>query len=85
MFGSQLISPALSTKILNEALKQQREVLEEEEKAEEAKLNTLPHLSIESVQPSISSDDEDEIDDFHGFSETQSQYDGDAVNVISYF
>ncbi|CAA6660444.1 unnamed protein product [Spirodela intermedia] len=68
-------------KILNEALKQQREVLEEDEKAEEAKLNTLPPLSIESVQPSISSDDEDEIDDFHGFAETQSQYDGDAQEI----
>lgn len=77
----KLISPSLSAKILNEALEQQREILEEAEKNEEAKLQTLPRLSIESVQPSVSSDDEDEIDKFQGFSETQSFYDGEEQEI----
>ena len=81
VFDSQLISPSLSAKILNEALEQQREILEEAEKNDEAKLQTLPRLSIESVQPSVSSDDEDEIDKFQGFSETQSFYDGEEVSL----
>ncbi|MQL68517.1 hypothetical protein Taro_000844 [Colocasia esculenta] len=78
-----LISPSLSAKILSEALKQQSEILDKAEKAEEEKLQKLPPFSIDSVEPSVASDDEDELDDFHGFSETQSQYDGyeQEINV----
>ncbi|KAI8022004.1 Bystin [Camellia lanceoleosa] len=66
----KLISSGMSSKILKEALIQQKEVQEE---AEEQNPNKL--VFAEEPANDAASDDE-EIDNFGGFSETQSQFGG---------
>ncbi|KAA8518273.1 hypothetical protein F0562_015844 [Nyssa sinensis] len=65
----KLISSGMSSKILKEALIQQKEIQEE---AEEKNPN---HLVFAEEQPTASASDEEDIDEFGGFSETRSQFD----------
>ncbi|CAK9151788.1 unnamed protein product [Ilex paraguariensis] len=67
----KLISSGMSSKILKEALIQQKEVQEEE--TEEQNPN---RLVFNEEQVIAAESDEDEFDDFDGFSETQSQFGG---------
>ncbi|KAM0938962.1 putative bystin [Dioscorea sansibarensis] len=68
---SKLVSSDLSSKILKEALKQQKEVLEEETQLE--KSSVFSGITVDKLNEE---EDEDDIDEFDGFSETQSQFDG---------
>lgn len=62
----------MSSKILKEAILQQKEI-EEEEIREQNPNNKL----VFHEEPKIAKDDEEEdIDDFNGFSETRSQFGG---------
>ncbi|XP_052187941.1 bystin isoform X2 [Diospyros lotus] len=64
------ISSGISSKILNEALIQQKEI---EEEAEGQDRNNV----VFAQEPAAAADlDEGDIDDFGGFSETRSQFDG---------
>ncbi|KAH1249756.1 Bystin [Glycine max] len=63
----QFIAPKLSSKIMKQALIQQKE-----EEKEEAPENNAANL-FEEV-PDVEEDGGDDIDDFAGFSETQSQF-----------
>ncbi|PKI34766.1 hypothetical protein CRG98_044833 [Punica granatum] len=65
----KLISSGMSSKILKEALIQQREIREE---AEEEQNRDNPLRFVEE-QPRVE-EEEDDVDDFTGFSETQSQF-----------
>ncbi|KAL5994478.1 hypothetical protein ACLOJK_024530 [Asimina triloba] len=73
-----LISSDLSSKILKEALNQQKEILEEE-----AGPQMLTAFSSVATDPSIAldSDGEGDFDAFDGFSETKSQYDGHLEEI----
>lgn len=68
----KLISSDLSSKILKEALKQQKEVIEEESPPQ-----AETPFSFIVADPSLApdSDGESDVDAFDGFSETQSQFD----------
>uniref|UniRef100_A0A5B7BTS1 Bystin n=1 Tax=Davidia involucrata TaxID=16924 RepID=A0A5B7BTS1_DAVIN len=66
----KLISSGMSSKILKEALIQQKEIQEE---AEEQNPNKLV---FPEEPPSVVASDEEDIDEFGGFSETQSQFGG---------
>lgn len=73
---NKLIGSNISSKIMKEALIQQKEVQEEEEK-ENAK------SSFHGIEePPKVVEDEDDIDDFAGFSETQSQFGGYEVSEL---
>ncbi|XP_058078066.1 bystin isoform X2 [Magnolia sinica] len=74
----KLISSNLTSKILKEALNQQKEILEEE-----AGPQTLTAFSSVATDPSAASDSDGEgdLDAFDGFSETQSQYDGRVEEI----
>ena len=64
-----MISKGMSDKILREAFKQQREIEDEENDerhAGQADLSTIPEVPVD--------DGEEDIDNFAGFSETQSQF-----------
>ncbi|XP_038971082.1 bystin-like isoform X1 [Phoenix dactylifera] len=72
----KLISSDLSSKILKEALQQQKEILQEDEER-----NPTPFSAV-SVGPSPAFDsDSEDVDGFDGFSETQSQYDVGEVEI----
>lgn len=74
---SQLISSDLSSKILKEAINQQKEILQEAEEE-----NRTPFSAV-SVDPSVASDsDAEDAGAFDDFSETQSQYDVDEVSCF---
>ncbi|XP_074563126.1 bystin-like [Curcuma longa] len=74
--GDKLISSGLSSKILKEALDQQKEILQEVE--EESR---VPFSAV-AVDPLARSDsDAEDIDEFDGFTETQSLYDGGDVEI----
>ncbi|KAH6826668.1 bystin-like protein [Perilla frutescens var. hirtella] len=65
----KLVPCAVSSKILKEALLQQKEIQREEDNVAHEILSTrIPCLKEDDV------DDEGDSDDFEGFSETQSQY-----------
>ncbi|XAR52444.1 hypothetical protein NMG60_11020528 [Bertholletia excelsa] len=71
-----LISSSMSSKILREALIQQKEIEDEAERQN-------PDNVIFGKEPAkAANSDEDDIDDFGGFSETQSQFGGpeDAID-----
>ncbi|KAL8506202.1 hypothetical protein ACS0TY_017168 [Phlomoides rotata] len=75
----KLVPSAVSSKILKEALLQQREVQHEEENEDTNAENqnssnafSFPHL--QNLKDNDVDDDEDGVDDFGGFSETQSQF-----------
>uniref|UniRef100_A0A7C9DI41 Bystin n=1 Tax=Opuntia streptacantha TaxID=393608 RepID=A0A7C9DI41_OPUST len=73
----QMISKGMSDKILREAFKQQREIEDEENDerhAGQADLSTIPEVPVD--------DGEEDIDNFAGFSETQSQF-GDYEDQIN--
>lgn len=70
----QFIAPKLSSKIMKQALIQQKE----EEKEETHENNAAANL-FEEV-PNFEEDGGDDIDDFAGFSETQSQFAGYDVS-----
>ncbi|CAL9060707.1 unnamed protein product [Musa banksii] len=74
--GDELISSDLSSKILKEAINQQKEILQEAEEE-----NRTPFSAV-SVDPSVASDsDAEDAGAFDDFSETQSQYDVDEVEI----
>lgn len=72
----QMISAGMSSKILKEALLQQKEL--DEEEAEGSRLNEV-FTSVGGERNKH--DDEEDIDDFGGFSETQSQFGNYEVTV----
>lgn len=62
----------MSSKILKEAILQQKEIEEEEIRKQNPNNKLVFH-----EEPKIAKDDEEEdIDDFNGFSETRSQFGG---------
>lgn len=65
----KFISSGMSSKILKEALSQQKEIQEE---AEELQNLNNPLRFVE--EQSRAGDEEEDVDDFAGFSETQSQF-----------
>lgn len=72
----KLISSDLSSKILKEALNQQREI---DQEAEEENPNAFSAIT---ENPSVVEEQEEEdIDGFDGFSETQSVYDGNLHEI----
>lgn len=71
----KLISSNLSSKILKEALSQQREI---EQEAEEKNPNAF---SAVTENPSVADEEEEDVDGFEGFSETQSVYDGNVQEI----
>ncbi|RWW84810.1 hypothetical protein BHE74_00006562 [Ensete ventricosum] len=73
----QLISSGLSSKILKEAINQQKEILQEAEEE-----NHTPFSAV-SIDPTVASDsDAEDADAFDDVSETQSQYDVDEVSCF---
>lgn len=68
----QMISSGISSKILKEAMIQQKEVLEESEEPNATKSAFV--FAEEEQSKRRVEEDEDDIDDFGGFNETQSQY-----------
>ena len=66
----QMILNKLSDKILKEAFKQQKEIVDEQND----ELN-VDGIRFYAVQVSASRDNSENIDDFAGFSETRSQFD----------
>lgn len=80
-FFLQLISSDLSSKILKEALNQQKEIFEEETQPQ-----TLTSFSSIPANHSIASDSgaesDDDVDAFDGFSETLSHYDAPPVSFF---
>ncbi|XP_044503951.1 bystin [Mangifera indica] len=66
----KMISSGISSKILKEALIQQKEVLEE---TEEPKKNAFVFSEEDQSKQQVEEEEED-IDEFGGFSETQSQF-----------
>ncbi|KAJ6293084.1 hypothetical protein OIU78_025123 [Salix suchowensis] len=67
----KMISSGMSSKILKEALIQQKEIQAEEAKERNPNFNDLEEELPEREEEQYA---EDEIDDFSGFSETQSQF-----------
>lgn len=66
-----MISSGISSRILKEALIQQKEIEEEEAREQN------PNLVFAEEPKKVAEDDEEEdIDDFGGFSETRSQFGG---------
>lgn len=65
----KLISPGMSSKILKEALLQQKEIQDETDNQNPAKFKFQ-----EEVLTSVTLDEEDDIDDFTGFADTESQF-----------
>lgn len=77
----QLISSGMSSKILKEALIQQKEIQEEAE----AQIPGASNFALLKEKTDTIQLDEDDLDQFNGFSETQSQYGGDEVNYLLFF
>lgn len=78
VFALQTISSDLSSKIIKEALKQQKEILEEENREDNFKASFSNVSAPRSVQEE-NDDEEEDIDAFDGFSDTLSQYEGGEV------
>lgn len=76
----ELISSGMSSKILKEALAQQREIQDEAE-PRNANGNNNSFVFTEAFAEAEEAE-EDEIDDFGGFSETRSLFDSYDVSVI---
>ncbi|CAB4277127.1 unnamed protein product [Prunus armeniaca] len=74
----KLISSGMSSKILKEALAQQREVEDEENRAQNPN-NSLLNVT-EDPRKDEAAEEEEDIDDFGGFSETQSRFGGHEEN-----
>lgn len=68
----QMISTGMSSKILKEALIQQREILEEADESE-SKRNGFVFKEEEESKRNVEEEEED-IDEFGGFNDTQSQF-----------
>ena len=71
----QLISSGMSSKILKEALLQQKEI-------EDEARDQNPHSSFFAVEDVPAKDEEEDVDDFAGFDETQSHFGGYEVGLI---
>ena len=80
----RLISSGMSSKILKQALIQQREIEDEHVEAQNPN-NSLLNLAAEP--PRDDADAEDEIDSFAGFDDTQSRYGDYEVSFffLNYF
>lgn len=72
----KLISSEISTKILKEALNQQKEIQQEEEDRNPTPFSAVPADAVADAE-----DSDDEVDGFDGFSETQSQYNGGVEEI----
>lgn len=72
----KLISAGMSSKILKEALAQQKEIQEEADAANPDNIN-FPEEPVTHTQI----DDDDDIDNFPGFTDTHSQYAGDEEEI----
>lgn len=74
----QLVPSAVSSKILKEALLQQKEIQREEEDdanvADQNPNNNFVFPKVHRLKEDDGDGDEDDLDDFDGFSETQSQF-----------
>lgn len=70
----KVISSGISSKILKEALLQQKEI--EEEEAREQNPNLVFPEELKETAEGGDDDEEEDIDDFGGFSETRSQFGG---------
>lgn len=77
----QLISSGMSSKILKEALIQQKEIQEEAE----AQIPGASNFASLKEKTDTAQFDEEDFDQFNGFSETQSQYGSDEVNYLKFF
>ncbi|KAL1832352.1 hypothetical protein DCAR_0102352 [Daucus carota subsp. sativus] len=73
----KLISSGMSSKILKEALIQQKEIQEEAE----AQIPGASNFALLKEKTDTIQLDEDDLDQFNGFSETQSQYGGDEEEI----
>lgn len=73
----QLISNGMSSKILKEAIIQQREIQDEVEAQ-----NPSNVVFTQAAMKPVEFEDEEDVDDFDGFLETQSQYDGYDVSFV---
>ena len=71
----QLISSGMSSKILKEALLQQKEI-------EDEARDQNPHGSFFAVEEVPAKDEEEDVDDFDGFDETQSHFGVYEVGLI---
>ncbi|KMS97018.1 hypothetical protein BVRB_7g179650 [Beta vulgaris subsp. vulgaris] len=70
-----MISNSLSDKLLKEAFKQQKEIVDEENEEQNPAI-----LNLSAVQLSLH-DEEEDIDEFAGFYETQSQFNDYEVSI----
>lgn len=70
----KVISSGISSKILKEALLQQKEIEEEEVREQNPDL-VFPE-ELKKTADDDGDDEEEDIDDFGGFSETRSQFGG---------
>ncbi|KAL0399550.1 UNVERIFIED_CONTAM: Bystin [Sesamum radiatum] len=71
----KLVPSAVSSKILKEALLQQKEIQQEEDNENGvAEQNSTSTFRLPDVHRLKDNDDEEDVDDFEGFSETQSQF-----------
>lgn len=75
--GEKLISSNISAKIMKEAMLQQKEIQEEEDTAQ-GRANS----SFYGVEEPPKVEEGDDIDEFAGFSETQSEFGGYEVSKI---
>ncbi|KDP41002.1 hypothetical protein JCGZ_03798 [Jatropha curcas] len=76
----QMISSGISSKILKEALIQQKEIQEEAEETNPTH-NAFAVADGEAVRHQKIEDEQEDVDDFNGFSETQTQF-GDYDDEI---
>ncbi|KAF2310179.1 hypothetical protein GH714_007086 [Hevea brasiliensis] len=72
-----MISSGISSKILKEALIQQKEIQEE---AEQANPTTNAFVVAEEEAARHQQEEEDDVDDFSGFSETQTQFGDEEID-----
>ncbi|XP_034692374.1 bystin-like [Vitis riparia] len=70
----KLISSGMSSKILKEALLQQKEI-------EDEARDQNPHSSFFAVEEVPAKDEEEDVDDFAGFDETQSHFGGYEAEI----
>ncbi|KAJ3692943.1 hypothetical protein LUZ60_012038 [Juncus effusus] len=78
----KMISSDLSSKIIKEALKQQKEIFEEENKDNKlsASFSDISAKKASSIRAD-SDEEDDDVDGFDGFSDTLSQYDGGVLEI----
>lgn len=72
----QLIASDMSSKILKEALIQQKEIQDEDDAQ---KPGAASFAFLKENTGAVQLDDEEDLDHFTGFSENQSQYGGNEV------